>query len=324
MNNAQPLISVIVPVYNAENQIGRAIESLLDQTYGNLEIILVDDGSKDKSYDQCCQYLGRDSRISLFHQENKGLSSARNLGLENAHGEFVAFCDADDRMAPDSIMQLFKCMEEDVQLCIIGAFFEYSDGRTKVWRQFEDSCYTRTDDCGKFLRYGTVWGKLFRRGMIEDNKLCFVENVCTEDCIFLWAYLSYVTKVKTSSYIGYYYKKADDSLSYSSHLRHPHWWEKNYDYLVGEYSKTVSGFGTSDSDRAAIKSFVSETIFNSLYASYRFDLCRIDRKRIFQKARKAAVDYKPVSNKYRFFKAVAVSLPFWAFDGINMVIGKIA
>ena len=100
----QPLISVIVPVYNVENYLPRCLDSIINQTYTNLEILLVDDGATDNSGKLCDEYAQKDNRIRVFHKENGGVSSARNMGLDNATGEYIAFVDSDD--------YIDKCMYE--------------------------------------------------------------------------------------------------------------------------------------------------------------------------------------------------------------------
>ena len=100
------LISIIVPVYNAEKYLPACVESLLSQTYGALEVILVNDGSKDGSAALCDTYAARDSRVRVIHQENQGVSTARNAGLDHAAGKYVAFVDADDYVKPDYLERL--------------------------------------------------------------------------------------------------------------------------------------------------------------------------------------------------------------------------
>ncbi len=91
-----PKISVIVPVYNVEKYLRRCIDSILSQTFSDFELLLIDDGSKDKSGDICDEYVAKDVRIKVFHKANAGVSSARNLGLDKAKGEFIFFVDSDD------------------------------------------------------------------------------------------------------------------------------------------------------------------------------------------------------------------------------------
>lgn len=91
-----PLISVIVPVFNAQNTLNRCVNSILNQTFRNWELLLIDDGSTDKSCEICNQYAAIDKRIKVFHKENGGVSSARNIGLDNANGDWITFVDSDD------------------------------------------------------------------------------------------------------------------------------------------------------------------------------------------------------------------------------------
>ena len=104
---AQPLITVIVPVYNVEKYLRRCLDSIIGQTYQNLEILCIDDGSIDNSGVICEQYAARDARIKVIHQENQGLSTARNRGLDAAEGEYIAFVDSDDYILEDMFERLY-------------------------------------------------------------------------------------------------------------------------------------------------------------------------------------------------------------------------
>ncbi|MDR1570293.1 MAG: glycosyltransferase, partial [Oscillospiraceae bacterium] len=104
----EPLVSVIVPVYKAESTLSRCMDSIFAQTYRNLEIILVDDGSPDRSGEMCDEYANQDSRIRVIHQPNSGVSAARNAALDVLTGAYIAFADADDRMEPEMIEHLVR------------------------------------------------------------------------------------------------------------------------------------------------------------------------------------------------------------------------
>lgn len=117
---SKPLVSIIVPVYQVKDYIGECVESLIRQTYTNLEILLVDDGSMDGSGAICDEYASKDNRIRVIHQENQGLSAARNAGLDRAAGEYVAFVDSDDAVLPDFIEVLYELAERyqaDIAAC---------------------------------------------------------------------------------------------------------------------------------------------------------------------------------------------------------------
>ena len=110
-NGKDPLISVVMPVYNARQYVGKAIESVLQQSYSQLELILVDDGATDGSGDICDRYAKLDSRIIVIHQKNGGISSARNRALQAASGKYIAFCDHDDEMLPHCLEDAVLAME---------------------------------------------------------------------------------------------------------------------------------------------------------------------------------------------------------------------
>ena len=136
---SEPLISVIVPVYNVEKYIAACVDSILAQTYTNLEILLVDDGSTDSSGALCDEYARRDVRVRVIHQENGGLSDARNTGMQSAQGTYFAFVDSDDFIAGDYIAYLYGMIEKHhAQIAVCGY--------QKVYPGDENSCYgTQTD-----------------------------------------------------------------------------------------------------------------------------------------------------------------------------------
>jgi len=124
----KPLVSVIVPVYNVEKYLARCLDSIVGQTYQNLEIILVNDGSTDRSGEICCQYVRNDSRIHLFTQENKGQSAARNFGLDHMNGQYIVFVDSDDYISPYLVeILLEKLLEYGVPIAVCN-YLEVEDG----------------------------------------------------------------------------------------------------------------------------------------------------------------------------------------------------
>lgn len=133
MTNDTPLISIIVPVYKAEQYLHRCVDSILAQTYTNLEVILVDDGSPDRSGAICDEYAAKDSRIQVIHQENGGLSAARNAGIDSCTGEYIYFVDSDDCVLPQMCqVMLSSLLEHQVDICVCHWQYEYADGRQTV------------------------------------------------------------------------------------------------------------------------------------------------------------------------------------------------
>lgn len=136
-NKRGPLISIIVPVYNVRAYIAECVESLLHQTYTNLEILLVDDGSTDGSGKVCDEYIHRDGRVRVIHQKNRGLSGARNKGLDNANGSYIAFVDSDDMVLPDYVEVLYGLIKKygaDIAACayVKGTTRELQDYTTRA------------------------------------------------------------------------------------------------------------------------------------------------------------------------------------------------
>ena len=126
----EPLISVIVPVYNVERSLDRCVRSITEQTYRHLEIILVDDGSPDECPRMCDEWAGRDDRIRVVHKPNGGLSDARNAGLNAMHGDFVAFVDSDDYVEPDYVGRLHAGIA-DADMSVCSIICEDSDGKVR-------------------------------------------------------------------------------------------------------------------------------------------------------------------------------------------------
>lgn len=132
----QPLITVIVPVYKAEAYLEKCVNSIKNQTYKNLEIILVDDGSPDNCGAMCDRYALEDSRIRVFHKENGGQSSARNLGLDNATGEYIGFVDSDDWIEPNMYEHLYELIfKNNAQIAVCGLQCDYIDGKIVYFNQ---------------------------------------------------------------------------------------------------------------------------------------------------------------------------------------------
>ena len=125
-----PKISIIVPVYKAENYLHRCVDSILTQTFSDFEVLLIDDGSPDKSGYICDEYARKDSRVRVFHKENGGVSSARQCGIDNAYGEYTIHADPDDWVEPTMLEELYaKAMDEDADMVICDY---YEDGKERI------------------------------------------------------------------------------------------------------------------------------------------------------------------------------------------------
>ena len=193
------MLSIIVPVYNTEKYLGECIESILNQTYRDFELLLVDDGSTDKSLEICIGYKRKDSRIKVFHRENSGVSAARNYGLESAQGEFISFCDSDDVIKPKLYEILFdKMIYYGVDRVCGGYEYLYPDGHCLYCKgRKADGLYKKEDLLPVMIDDGTlsgflfsgVYNSIFKREIIEKKNIRFNEMIkYNEDSLFSFEY----------------------------------------------------------------------------------------------------------------------------------------
>lgn len=212
MKSAEPLISVIVPVYNGQDYLDNCIRSIEDQTYGNLEVIIVDDGSTDETGAVCERIQTEYDNVRILTLGDEGVSAARNAGVEASAGELITFVDADDRICPEVLRILYDCMintGSDVAGC---GFFIWSS--EEEWRQGPASGETIaqpvTYDTDQYLREALLcgnsrcWSKLYRREIFD--RVRFPEELTIgEDMLFLVKMLPYVAKITETDYPGYGY-----------------------------------------------------------------------------------------------------------------------
>ncbi len=217
-------VSVVIPVYNSEKYISRCIESVLSQTYKDLEIILVDDGSKDNSGEICDNYKSIDKRVQVYHRDNSGVSASRNYGISKSSGKYICFIDSDDWIESCFIENFFKNgIEIDYQFVTQGILF---DDLTKSWSFFEydDQIITRNNlliSKYKIIDNGCPVGKLFKREIIEKYEIEFPTEISFhEDHVFVLKYINHVSKLHLVSGAYYHYMKVGD-VTLSSNRKYP-------------------------------------------------------------------------------------------------------
>lgn len=208
----EPLISIIVPVYNSGTFINRCLYSISIQTYNNIEVWCVDDGSKDDSLSICREWEKRDNRYHVVHQENKGVSCARNAALNHILGEYVLFIDSDDFIDKNYI----RSFKLGYDISLQGYTVYASDGCQISKKQLYKELIIK-QNAGEFLikkRINTApWCKLLKRSIIEDNNIRFPESLSYgEDSVFLYEYLSHSKTLSVSSSSLYGYCFYDNSL----------------------------------------------------------------------------------------------------------------
>lgn len=216
----EPLVSVIVPVYNSAEYVGRCVESIINQEYQNLDIIIVDDGSTDGSAAILDAYQGQDSRVRVFHRENSGVSASRNFGLDMARGEYVQFADSDDWLTPDSTKLLVRMAHKASCDMVIGDFYRVNGKRISqkgdidaehVMDRVEFASYMIENPADFY--YGVLWNKLFCRDLIEQYHIRMDTEVnWCEDFLFNLEYIRYAESFYAVQAPVYYYMKRKGSL----------------------------------------------------------------------------------------------------------------
>ena len=216
----RPLISVIVPVYNVAPYLERCLDSIAAQTWKNLEIWLVDDGSTDGSAALCAARAEKDPRFHLLRQENAGVSAARNLALDHAAGHYLQFVDGDDFLPPDATETLARAASSTGADLVIGRFWRVAGGRSAVRGHIrEDRVLTRQDYAEEMLKapanfyYGVLWNKLYRRSIVEAGHLrCDPGVSWCEDFLFNLEYLRRARLIAACARPVYCYVKRPGSL----------------------------------------------------------------------------------------------------------------
>lgn len=212
-------VSICVPIYNTERYLARCIESLTSQSYQDLEIILVDDGSTDSSGAICDEYAGRDPRIVAIHQPNGGEASARNAGLSAATGEYMMFCDSDDEYLSDAVRLMVDAIVEENADLVLGGYLErtgnlerFATGHLRRYSPQELMREKLSDQCPYGIGYivSTVNGKLFRRELLSEHSIRFDGRfVIGNDTVLMCEYLKYAKLIYDMFAPVYVYYKFD-------------------------------------------------------------------------------------------------------------------
>ena len=219
------MISIIVPVYNAEKYICRCIESVLRQTYGNYELLLIDDGSKDKSGEICKEYEKNDNRIKYFHKENEGPGATRVYGAKKAEGDYIFFLDSDDYLADDALKLLLESFEDDID-CVIGQHKRFGNVDNIKQVSFpaitvdiknSDKDFAKTFLGGKVAMFGgELWNKLFRAERVKNACSDEIRFKFGEDTFYLITIFANCGKILCIEDTTYFYEFRNDSLARST------------------------------------------------------------------------------------------------------------
>lgn len=219
----KPFVSIIVPVYNVEIFLSKCIESILNQSFGDFELILVNDGSLDNSGKICDEYSLKDSRIKVYHKENGGVSSARNLGINEAKGKWISFVDADDWIEQDYCATLWNKSNE-ADLIYFTSRHYYIDGSQKITLPKEcisnsrldiekNILYLKSNDVS-YEFFGFTWNKFFKLSIIKKHNIKFIEGLSVrEDEIFTSTYCRYIKILSILPLVLYNYRVLNSGLT---------------------------------------------------------------------------------------------------------------
>lgn len=206
-------VSIIVPVYNAEYYLAKCVDSILSQTLTDIELILVDDGSKDSSGHICDDYAARDSRVKVIHQANQGASTARNNGLSAANGDFIGFVDSDDYIHPNMFEEMFTaalCDDCDIAMC--DALTVYDDGTTEpdTINQLKGNVVLKKEDLSPNLLLemaGAAWRCIYSKKILDFHNIIFPKEMkFSEDRVFnilAFGFSNKITYIKKPFYYRY-------------------------------------------------------------------------------------------------------------------------
>ncbi|EHJ52882.1 glycosyltransferase family 2 protein [Streptococcus macacae] len=276
-------ISVIVPVYNVEKYLSRCLDSLVNQTYSNLEIIIVNDGTKDKSMVIAERFAQKDPRIKIIHQENAGLSEARNKGLQYITGDYVAFLDSDDWLEKDAYAYMLRLLEDYGADICVGAI-----RRTAQPLPFENSqkpkenLLTQKAYAKKYFKIGSqsieyyVWNKLYKRQVVEGIR--YPKGFYAEDVPTTFRYILKAQKIIVTDKIVYHYFSNEQGLTAQFSSKHFDVL-KGWDIVLAEARKTGSPdyiawaeINRQRADFALLTEISLSPQFNSLKVSFKKEI----------------------------------------------------
>ena len=217
----QPMVSIIVPIYNAEQYLRRCVDSILNQEYTDFELLLVNDGSTDASGDICEEYGDRDPRVIVIQKENTGVSDSRNRALDRARGKYLQFLDSDDWITPDATRLFVRAAEEYGCDMVISDFYRVVGERLSTKGDIEEEgVLTREEFAAHMMEnpadfyYGVLWNKLYRRDIVEEHNLRMDTDInWCEDFMFNLEYIRYAKVFYALHAPIYYYVKRKGSLA---------------------------------------------------------------------------------------------------------------
>lgn len=298
------LISVVVPVYNVENYLDECIVSIINQSYFNIEIILVNDGSSDKSYDICEKYKSLDSRIKVIHKENGGLSSARNKGLELARGEYIVFIDSDDYIKNDYILLLYESiskMNSDISICEFELIIKESIKEKNISLN-PRNIYSNIEVLKKTL-LGEVecyaWNKMYKTALLKENDIYYPEGKLYED---IPTFIKILLKAKRISFVKeqlYSYRIREGSITFEKNRK----LINDFNYAINKANFLIEDIIAKNKIEEELMNFnIMLCIMNlnnlAKYTNYKNKIFYKEYRNIFNKRYLDYTIFSVIKNKY--------------------------
>lgn len=260
-------ISIIVPVYNLENYIQKCLESIQAQVYRDYEVIIINDGSTDRSREMIERFIAENSlsNFLLINQKNSGIAAARNVGLDSASGEWITFIDGDDWVEPEYLYAMYRALEKNPSdMCFAGyRAVDEAHNFSEIWSDFLDDACFLPNDLGKLYSFGYVWAHMYSAEIIRKHQLRFDENIYCEDSAFNLDYNSCIKSFCMTEQVVYNYR-INRSGALTQILVHPNRKKRLYDHMQSfcdSFTEEELIRGVRENRRMA------RVMWNELYAS---------------------------------------------------------
>ncbi len=279
-----PKISVIIPVYNVEQYINKCIKSILDQTFSDFEILLIDDGSDDLSGKICDEYILVDKRIKTFHKKNEGVSSARNLGLKNAIGEWITFIDPDDWIEKDCFKTILAQAEKKDLDCIQFSYKRIDSKGTVFETNTNQTAVSNLDEYIKTNAFTIcAWGSLFKKKIAIENNIQFIKGLkLAEDQIFMLTIIASCKRLQRIPDMFYCYYLNENSATQKSQFV--------------DICESITALDTF-SYREKFQSYIDTMILKLVFVSLKQDDCKI--RTLYRTLKKTKVNPQEIKTEYK-------------------------
>ena len=264
MNN--PLVTVIIPVYKVESYLRKCVDSVLNQTYKNLEVILVDDGSPDSCPAICDEYAANDNRVRVIHKENGGLSDARNAGIKGSTGAWLLYVDSDDYIEVDSIKRLLSCVTEPEIDIVVGVAKEIKlDGRISFQRHSNlkgGEVLSAIEYICKSIKesewFAPAWLNLYKADFIKKNNLFFIKGLLYEDLEILPRTFLSAGTISYCNFPFYNYRLRENSIMTNSKLEQS---QRSAKYILSEWIKIFKSISERNLQKTLFQWYVRIYLF---------------------------------------------------------------